>query len=152
MNDYAIRLASEVDKLLSFNNYCRKERVPFIVYADLECILIKTEESHMYQNHRIFTVGYYVHCLYDDSLSFYRFRRDNDCVAWFAEQLRNLTYSVNCILSANVPMVDFDYEKFNSTTHCHVCEKSFAPDDTRVRDHCHLTGQFRGSAHSNCNL
>jgi len=33
-----------------------------------------------------------------------------------------------------------------------VCEKPFTPDDTRVRDHCHLTGRFRDSAHSNCNL
>jgi len=49
-------------------------------------------------------------------------------------------------------MVDFDYEKFNSATHCHVCEKSFAPDDKRVRDCCHLTGRYRSSALSNCNL
>jgi len=35
-------------------------------------------------------------------------------------------------------MVNFDYEKFNSVTHCHVCEKLFSPDDTRVHDH--LTG------------
>jgi len=50
----------------------------------------------------------------------YRFRRDNDCVVWFTEQLRDLAYSVNYILSANVPMVNFDYEKFNSATHCHA--------------------------------
>jgi len=48
-------------------------------------------------------------------------------------------------------MVDFDYKKFNSATHCHVCEIPFASDDTRVRDHCHLTDRYRGP-HSNCNL
>jgi len=71
---------------------------------------------------------------------------------WFTEQLRDLAHNVKIIITANVPMVDFDYEKFNSATHCHVYKKSFAPDDTRVRVHCHLTDQCRGSAHSNCNL
>jgi len=54
-------------------------------------------------------------------------------------------------MSANVPVVDFDYEKYNSAIHCHVCEKPFAPDDERVRDHCHFTG-YRSHAYSNCNL
>ncbi|KYN15779.1 hypothetical protein ALC57_11985 [Trachymyrmex cornetzi] len=39
LNDCAIRLPSKDDKWLSFRNHCRKERVPFIVYADLECAL-----------------------------------------------------------------------------------------------------------------
>jgi len=30
--------------------------------------------------------------------------------------------------------------------------KTVASDDTRVRDHCHLTGRYKGPAHSNCNL
>ncbi|XP_070526692.1 uncharacterized protein [Cardiocondyla obscurior] len=52
-------------------------------------------------------------------------------------------------------MTDFtrdEWEKFNKATHCHICEKPFASGDTRVRDHCHLTGRYKGSAHSNCNL
>jgi len=75
-------------------------------------------------------------------------------VRYTTEELRVLVHNVKFILSTNVPM-EFtrdDLEKFNSATHCHVCEKLFAPDDTRVRDHCHLTGRFRSSAHSNCNL
>jgi len=77
---------------------------------------LKTDPlSHTYQHHWVFSVEYYVHCSYDDS-SMYRFRRDNDCVVWFTEQLRDLAHSVNCILSANVLMVDFDYEKLNSAT------------------------------------
>ncbi|XP_018311532.1 uncharacterized protein, partial [Mycetomoellerius zeteki] len=56
INDCAIRLPSDDDKWLSFNNYNRKERVPFVVYADLECILEKTDSDQeastlMYQHH-----------------------------------------------------------------------------------------------------
>ncbi|XP_011878101.1 PREDICTED: uncharacterized protein LOC105567657 [Vollenhovia emeryi] len=108
-----------------------------------------------YQHHEVFSIAYYLHCSYDDSLSTYQFRRDKDCIAWFADQLEELAYRVKNILSSNAPMQTLSkeqYEKFNSTTHCHICEKPFAPDDTRVRDHCHLTGQYRGPAHSNCNL
>ena len=49
----AIRLPSEDDKWLEFGNYCNKERVPFIVYADLECILRKTESDKMRRRTRI---------------------------------------------------------------------------------------------------
>jgi len=62
-----------------------------------------------------------------------------------------LAHNIKTIITANVPIVDFNYEKFNSATYCHVCKKPFAPDDTRVQDHCHLTG-YRGPAHSNGNL
>jgi len=37
INDCAIRLLSEDDKWLSFKNHYRKERMSFVVYADLEC-------------------------------------------------------------------------------------------------------------------
>lgn len=33
---------------------------------------------------------------------------------------------------------------------CSICVKSF--EDEKVRDHCHLTGKFRGAAHKSCNL
>ena len=64
---------------------------------------------------------------------------------------RNLAHSVQSITSANVPMTNFtrdDWQKYNNVMHCLVCEKPFVPD-TRVRDHCYLTG--RGPAYSNLN-
>ncbi|KAL6250898.1 hypothetical protein P5V15_009292 [Pogonomyrmex californicus] len=45
MNDCAIRLPSEDDKWLEFKNHTNKERLPFIVYADLECVLQRTEPA-----------------------------------------------------------------------------------------------------------
>ncbi|KYN18339.1 DNA polymerase, partial [Trachymyrmex cornetzi] len=59
------------------------------------------------------------------------------------------------VISANVPMEALSkqqWETYRTATRCHICEKPFAPDDTRVRDHCHLTGRYRGPAHTNCNL
>jgi len=106
-----------------------------------------------YTYHRVFNLAYYVHCSCDESLYIYiyKFRRDNDCVVWFAEELKNLAYKIKIILSTNVPMADFrrdDMINFNNATNCHVCEKQFAPDDTRLRDHCHLIARYRDSAHS----
>ncbi|KAM0726697.1 hypothetical protein ACS0PU_007881 [Formica fusca] len=160
MNECAIRLPGDKDKWLSFNNYNRKERLPFVVYADLECVLRKTDgdpmtSTYTFQHHQVFSVAYYVHCSYDESLSAYHFRRSTDCVSWFVEKLKNLAQRVKTILTTNVPMVNLtrdEREKFHSATHCHICEKPFEQDDTRVRDHCHLTGRYRGPAHSNCNL
>ncbi|XP_026825441.1 uncharacterized protein LOC113561963 [Ooceraea biroi] len=156
LNDCAIILPNEEDKWLSFTNFNRKERIPFVVYADLECILQKTDDNpKLYQRHQVFSIAYYVRCNYDASLSGYRSHRDTDCIVWFIEQLKDLAHRVKVILSRNVPMVELtrdEREKFNSSTHCHICEKPFASDDTRVYDHCHLTGRYRGPAHSNCNL
>ena len=35
---------------------------------------------------------------------------------------------------------------------CHICGEKYTDKDVRVRDHCHITGKFRGSAHHECNL
>lgn len=73
----------------------------------------------------------------------------------FVEELINLTQRVKIILSANVPIVNLtrqEWEKFHGATHCHICEKPFAQDNTRVRNHCHLTGHYRDPVYLNCNL
>ncbi|EZA53831.1 hypothetical protein X777_06696 [Ooceraea biroi] len=159
--DCAIALPSENDKLLAFRNYKRKERAPFVVYADLECMLGKNEQAKdaaaagAYQRHRAFSVGYYVRCAYDESLSAYRTHRGEDCVSWFVGELGELARCVKTILASNVSMRDLtpeQCEELRDAARCHVCGKPFAAGDTRVRDHCHLTGRYRGPAHSACNL
>jgi len=130
-------------------------RNAFIVYADLECILEKTEKTsnHKYQYHRVLSIAYYIHC----STIHYLFIGFvvKDCVAWFTEEFRVLTHSVQSILFTNVSMTDFtrdDWEKFNSATHYQVCKKSFALDDTQVRHYYHLTSWYRDHAHSSYNI
>ena len=37
-------------------------------------------------------------------------------------------------------------------THCWICNRKYKSNDKPVRDHSHITGKYRGSAHNDCNL
>ena len=39
---------------------------------------------------------------------------------------------------------------YDNSTVCHIYNEEL--DEDRVRDHCHLSGKFRGAAHEVCNL
>ena len=43
-----------------------------------------------------------------------------------------------------------DKEDYKKNIGCGLCEKKIESDN--VRDHCHLTGKYRGPAHSKCNI
>ena len=47
-------------------------------------------------------------------------------------------------------MTEEDDEDCRSKVICRFCDKNFEPDN--IRDHCHLTGNYRGTAHSKCNI
>ena len=40
---------------------------------------------------------------------------------------------------------------FQQSSSCWICEKIINDGDEKVRDHCHVTGKFRGTAHWDCN-
>jgi hypothetical protein len=41
---------------------------------------------------------------------------------------------------------------FQEAAECYFCRGPFTKKDYKVRDHCHVTGKFRGPAHNSCNL
>ena len=41
---------------------------------------------------------------------------------------------------------------FQKSNNCWICKKFISNDEDKVRDHCHVTGKFRGAAHESCNL
>ena len=49
-------------------------------------------------------------------------------------------------------MTKDDENKFEKAEECYICNKKYTDEDTKVRDHCHITGNYRGSAHQECNL
>ena len=56
-----------------------------------------------------------------------------------------------------IPLTDEENKSYKKQKVCYKCKKEFNTDDDnkkyqKVRDHYHYTGEFRGLAHSICNL
>ena len=49
-------------------------------------------------------------------------------------------------------MTKDDENKFEKAEECYICNKKYTDEDIKVRDHCHITGNYRGFAHQECNL
>ena len=45
-----------------------------------------------------------------------------------------------------------DSEDFKNSTKCWICNNDYIDNDIKVRDHCHITGKYRGSVHKGCNI
>ena len=73
------------------------------------------------------------------------------------EELNNCQKVMKEKFNKPLKMTKQDEINFQKATHCHICEKKYKPDDhdpnkEPVRDHCHITGKYCGSAHLICNL
>ena len=55
-------------------------------------------------------------------------------------------FNKNLIMSAE------DEEMFQLSNIYWICDKLFDVGNDKVRDHCHVTGKCRDSAHWNCNI
>ena len=49
-------------------------------------------------------------------------------------------------------MSEKDEQRFQSSNKCWICDKLFDIGENKVRDHCHVPGKYRGSAHWSCNI
>ena len=43
-------------------------------------------------------------------------------------------------------------EDFKNSTNWWICDNGYIDNDVKVRGHCHITGKYRGSAQSDCNI
>ena len=45
-----------------------------------------------------------------------------------------------------------DHENFKNCNKCQICDNDYIDNDVQVRDHCNITGKYRGSAHRESNI
>ena len=178
--DFPIQNTVPVDEEICFKNWAKTEECLFRVYADFECILQEceegTEQTTKVQKHLPCSVAWVLisdhpdvenenylyrptligeHSSLEDIIS-------KDVINKLMESLQDLEHKLLPFQLENKTMVLTEEQEaaFQAATHCYMCEERFDklhPDESedkwcKVRDHNHATGEFRGAAHSICNL
>ena len=150
---------------IKYNNGEKYIKMPFTIYADLECLLEKVSTCQNNPNKSSTTKinkrtpsGYsiFTHCSFDESKKILNYYRGDDCMKKFCKDLRE--HSTKIINYEKKKMISLTTEEkvhYNKEKVCHICKKEFDNNDKeqqKVRDHCHYTGKYRGAAHNICNL
>ena len=165
----AIEMPKPSKSTLGFRSFQKQLPLPFVIYADLECITKKIQKcepsedkdsssyTEAYQNHEDCGFAYKVVCCYDDKytnevMSY----RGKDAVYKLLELLLMEVTSCKKIIKENfnkpLVMTKENKKSFKLADKCYICGEKYKTKDIRVRDHCHISGEYKGSAHRDCNL
>ena len=151
---------------ISSKNYSKQIPVSFKKHADLECILEKvhgdiqctsnSSYTKKYQNHVFCGFAYKVVCvdnklskkivLYRGKDAFYEFIKSILNEYNYCRKVMKKCFCRNLIMSAEEEV------RFEISNICWICGKLFEIIDQKVRDHCHVSGKYRGAAHWSCNI
>ncbi|XP_022164231.1 uncharacterized protein LOC111029520 [Myzus persicae] len=164
-------MPSEGDTL-EFEGWSKTQRHPIVIYADFEALLVKCDErkgdsTTAFQKHEPMSYGIYVKAaenipieLLDkfnipSSVIIHRGSETRAEVAKnFIETVVEISRKIENLLKTNIEIIisNEEQEKHDKTTTCNLCKKDFTFLNDKVRDHCHLSGQFCQTIYNMCNL
>ena len=159
-NECVKTIMPEPGTFLRFKNFLHSEKVPFIVYADMESLIKNMDNcdpnpeksyTKKYQKHEAFSFSYYIK-FFDDSVGepILRTYTGKDAMDVFIKWLEEDVKAIANIKPKEMIFTKEDEKRFNKSSECWICKESLNND--KVRDHCHYTGRYRGAAHNSCNL
>ena len=98
--------------------------------------------------------AWYSICSFDDTKNRRYFYRGKDFVEKFCKDLKELRMEIiNFAEKEMMPLTNKEIKSYEKQKVCHICKEKFCDDkNKKVRDHCHYIREFRGAAHSGCNL
>ena len=145
---------------IKFKNHFKQLAVPFKIYADFESLLKgvrssdtnnNTSYTEIYQDYILCCFAYKVVRIDDRPsksvvLAVYKFIEAILKEMNYCKQIIKSHFNENLVMSAE------DEERFQSSNKCCICNKLFDARDNKVRDHDHVTGKYRGSAHWSCKI
>ena len=163
-----IVMPSEDTKILEFNQYQKSNEAPFIIYADLECLIEKFDGcKNKPENSYTRKVG---ECILSGSsvstISSFKSIENKHvvcrvkyCMKKFCKPLREHVLDIITFKKKKMKLLTNEQQKsYQNVNMCYISKKNFenkhAKDKKcrKIRDYCHYTGEYGGAAHRICNL
>ena len=151
------KMPEEKEKM-KFSKYYKQLRCPYVIYGDFECLTTPSNEGMkgVYQNHK--PCGFMLNVVNSitNETTPYLYRGE-DCMEKFCSTMNKIRQDIfdkmHNVKKINITKQQEAEHKKAKT--CFICGGCFNPSDpakTKVQDHCHFTGLYRGPAHNKCNL
>ena len=158
-NDITIIRTSN-ESHLQWKKHFHKNPLYFRIYADFEAdnekdnSIVSNKTTNIYKQNPVLN-GYHIVSELEDILKsdYYQSPLGYDNVDWFVNEIIKLENKMTFYFkntNKDIVMTDNDNEDDENNNICRFCEKEILSD--KVRDHCHLTGSYRGPAHNTCNI
>ena len=159
-HDYChVEMPTKNNNIIKYNHGEKSMKVPFIIYADLECLLEKMStcinnpnESSTTKINKHTPSGYsiFTSCSFDESKNKLNYYRGGDCMKKFCKDLKeNTTKIINYKKKKVIPLTTEEKINYKNQKVCYISKKEFDTIDTagpsflerkknyKVRDHCH---------------
>ena len=136
-----------------------------MIYADFEGILVprdnekqnqnKSKIKNKYQKHGACICGYKLVCVGDKFSKPFKLHLGENTVYNFinsmVEESKYCSDMTKKHFNKKVAMTKKNNEDFKNSTKCWIWDNDYVDGYVKIRDHCHVTGKYKGSAHSYCN-
>ena len=150
------KMPDENNKILKYNHGEQSLKVPFIIYADLECLLQKIntcqnnpEKSYTEKKAEHIPSGYSILtcCSFDKSKNEQKYYRGKDCMKIFCKDLKDQAMKIiNYEKKEIISLTDEEKETHENQKNCYISEQEFCTNKNneieflkmqKFRDHCY---------------